>query len=268
MTGSRPPRAAFDAVAEAYDATMENNPVTARIRPVFWESLFRRFIPGDRVLELNCGTGTDAIKLAERGIHVTATDASPLMIEEARRKVVAHGLEKFITLRTMEFEALNALPDASFDGVFSNFGGLNCADRLPPVIEQVAAAVKPGRAFIACLLNRFSLWEMAGFAARGNLRQARRRFRSTPIGAAIGGRSVTIRYYSPQQVSGMMRPWFLTEEIYGLSIVSPSPNSRAFAEHHPALTERLLRLDARIRSLYPFCALGDHFTIVGLRRPS
>ena len=43
-------------------------------------------IPNCRVLELGCGTGTNAILLAELGFEVTAVDLSPLAIEQAERK--------------------------------------------------------------------------------------------------------------------------------------------------------------------------------------
>ena len=44
------------------------------------------FPPGARILEINCGTGNDAVFLARSGMHVTATDISPMMIEETKRK--------------------------------------------------------------------------------------------------------------------------------------------------------------------------------------
>jgi methyl halide transferase len=46
-----------------------------------------------RVLELGCGTGTNAILLAERGFEVTAVDLSPLAIEQAKRKAAEAGVD-------------------------------------------------------------------------------------------------------------------------------------------------------------------------------
>ena len=42
-----------------------------------------RFSAGHRVLELNCGTGEDAVFLARRGVRVLATDLSGAMVEAA-----------------------------------------------------------------------------------------------------------------------------------------------------------------------------------------
>ncbi len=41
--------------------------------------------PGERILDIGCGTGTLTAKIAESGAAVTGLDSSPAMIEEARR---------------------------------------------------------------------------------------------------------------------------------------------------------------------------------------
>jgi len=46
-----------------------------------------------RVLELGCGTGTNAILLAELGFEVTAVDLSPLAIEQVERKAAEAGVD-------------------------------------------------------------------------------------------------------------------------------------------------------------------------------
>ena len=45
-----------------------------------------------RVLELGCGTGTDAIQLARRGFDVSAVDLSQQAIDRARRKAAEAGV--------------------------------------------------------------------------------------------------------------------------------------------------------------------------------
>lgn len=45
-----------------------------------------------RALELGCGTGTNAVFLAQQGFDVTAVDCSPLALEQARRKAQAAGV--------------------------------------------------------------------------------------------------------------------------------------------------------------------------------
>ena len=79
------PRAAlvFDQMAREYDDVFTNSMIGRAQRDAVWSVLTRVFERGDRVLELNCGTGEDALFLAQNGISVTACDASEQMIQIA-----------------------------------------------------------------------------------------------------------------------------------------------------------------------------------------
>jgi len=57
-------------------------------------------IPPGRALELGCGTGTNAIFLAQQGFQVTAFDLSPRAIDEAEAKATVAGVE--LTLMTAD----------------------------------------------------------------------------------------------------------------------------------------------------------------------
>ena len=103
---------AFDALAADYDASFTATPLGTLLREAVWRRLDARFAPGDRVLELACGTGEDAIHLARRGVQVTAIDASPAMVEVARRKAAAAGLEELIEVRQMDLEGSGLPPQA------------------------------------------------------------------------------------------------------------------------------------------------------------
>jgi SAM-dependent methyltransferase len=49
-------------------------------------------LPGKTVLEMGCGTGTNAVELARRGYRVTAVDLTPIAIERAREKATKAGV--------------------------------------------------------------------------------------------------------------------------------------------------------------------------------
>ena len=72
--------------------------------------------PGDRVLEIGCGTGSVTRLLLDRGAVVTAIDQSPEMLEQARERIgdEPRGAIRFIEQTASE---IDALPEASFDSV-------------------------------------------------------------------------------------------------------------------------------------------------------
>jgi ubiquinone/menaquinone biosynthesis C-methylase UbiE len=73
-----------------------------------------------RVLEIGCGTGMLTAMMAARGAQITGIDASPVMLSEAVKKVVAEGLTERVTLRYMDAALIGErFPDASFDLIVS-----------------------------------------------------------------------------------------------------------------------------------------------------
>jgi len=74
--------------------------------------------PGDRVLDVGCGTGSQAIRCAKREALVTAIDSSPAMLEVARARSAQEGLSDRIEFLLLDgLEAGERFPSGSFDVV-------------------------------------------------------------------------------------------------------------------------------------------------------
>jgi 2-polyprenyl-3-methyl-5-hydroxy-6-metoxy-1,4-benzoquinol methylase len=73
--------------------------------------------PGDRWLDLACGTGAVAESAAAAGANVTGIDLAPVLIETAKERAAATSLE--IDYDVGDVEQLD-LPDASFEKDSSN----------------------------------------------------------------------------------------------------------------------------------------------------
>ncbi len=106
----------FDAAAAGYDATFTRRRLGRWLREAVWEQLGATFLPGERVLELGCGTGEDAVWLARRGVAVTATDAAPGMLAVARSKAEAAGVADRVTFARLDLAEIG-------DGVIPNITG-------------------------------------------------------------------------------------------------------------------------------------------------
>lgn len=94
-----------------------------------------RLQPGESVLDVGCGTGTLAITAKKRvgsSGAVVGIDASPEMIERAKRKALKAGVE--VQFQTAIVEAL-PFPDASFDVVFSTL----MLHHLPRPVRELCA---------------------------------------------------------------------------------------------------------------------------------
>lgn len=99
-----------------------------------------RIAPGQRVLDVAAGTGNTAIRAAEAGAEVVASDLTPENFEAGRREAAARGVE----LEWVEADA-EALPfeDGSFDVVTSSVGAL-FAPHQQAVADELLRVCRPG----------------------------------------------------------------------------------------------------------------------------
>lgn len=95
---------------------------------------------GDLVLDIACGTGNAAIPAAATGATVTGLDLTPQMLEVARGRADAAGVE--VEWRLGDAEEL-PFDDRSFDVVLSTFG-CQFAPRHEIVAEEIARVLRPG----------------------------------------------------------------------------------------------------------------------------
>ena len=103
-----------------------------------------RLQPGEDVLDLGCGAGTDTLVAAQMVApsgHVTGIDMTPEMLEKARRAAAAMGLAN---VQFVQGEA-ERLPfeDATFDVVISN-GVIDLIPDKDAVFSELFRVLRPG----------------------------------------------------------------------------------------------------------------------------
>ena len=264
---SETPRA-FDAAASSYDATYETLEGIKKLRSLTMRTFLKFFHPGERLLELNCGTGTDAVTLAKHGMTVLATDSSPLMLEEADKKIDREDCNGKVQTQLVPFEDLHTLSGKRFDGVYSNMGGLNCTNNLPPLAHDLAVLLRPNGYFIAIVMPSFCLWETLAFAARAQWKHAFRRHDENGCLAHLHGGFVQTYYHSPRKFHNAMSHDFDLVEVRGLNIFTPPPNSDRAYSALAGIIPYLHRLDELVSGFRPFSGVGDHYIMVLRRKAS
>lgn len=111
--------------------------------------------PGERILDLGCGTGHLTAQIAESGARVVGVDQSPEMVLAAR---AAYPKLKFEVADARELKF-----DQEFDAAFSN-AVLHWIHEPVPVIRGVRQALRPGGRFVA------------EFGGKGNIRKMKQAF--------------------------------------------------------------------------------------------
>jgi ubiquinone/menaquinone biosynthesis C-methylase UbiE len=112
-----------------------------------------RLAPGERVLDIACGTGLVAFAAAEAvgpGGAVVGTDLSDAMVTEARTRARDRGLD--IRFERMDAENL-ALPDASFDAALCGLGLMYVPDS-DKALAEMTRVVSPGGRVVAAVWGR------------------------------------------------------------------------------------------------------------------
>lgn len=220
-------------------------------------------MPRMNVLELNCGTGTDAVHMARNGHRVMATDISGEMLKMAREKARQFGVEDRIEHVRLGFDDLSLLTTPPVDLLLSNFGGLNCidAEHLLQLEDPVANALKPGGRFIAVLMPDRCLAETVHYFFRGNWKKAFRRGRRDPVRAAVSGTGAVNWYHSPGSMVSAFRNRFRVVNIRPIGLFVPPTFLEASMGHRGKLLERLARWDARSARWQWTARYADHYLI-------
>lgn len=251
---------AFSRQSVIYDAYEENHVILQWMREQVRTHALFFLQPADKILELNAGTGLDAIFFARRGFAVHATDIAEGMIRQLEKKVDLLELRDKITIQKCSFTELERIGAGPFDYIFSNFGGLNCLADLTLVTRKIPGLLKPGGFVTVVMMPPICPWELA-LIFRGHFKTAVRRLYRDGTLAHLEGVNFRSYYFAPHQVLRAFGKNFKKAKMQGLASLSPPPYMKNFPKRHPKLYEFLTGADERISSLPPFNSCADHFIL-------
>jgi ubiquinone/menaquinone biosynthesis C-methylase UbiE len=257
---------AFNKQAVVFDALYEGDLIIQYKRNRVRQHVMQWLAPNSSILELNAGTGDDAIFFAKQGHRIHTTDISDIMQNMLKEKVKLSGLENSISCEMRSFTDLGHLLNRGpYDLIFSNFAGLNCTQHLDKVLQSFSRLLKPGGLVTLVILPRFCLWESL-LLFRGKFRTAFRRFSGKKgTKAHIEGEYFRCWYYNPSYVKKILGSNFTVLKVEGLCTIVPPSYMEKFGEKHPRLFQFLQKSENRLKSKWPWKMVGDYY-IISLRK--
>jgi len=109
---------AFSKQSSSFDEVDAGNEILQWMRTRVRENVLKFWHKGEHILELNAGTGIDAIYFAQKGYYVHATDNAPGMLGILEKKVCEHRLQDKITTQNCSFLELKNIKEQKFDHIF------------------------------------------------------------------------------------------------------------------------------------------------------
>lgn len=255
---------AFDQYAAAYDTHFTDSSIGQLQRERVYRLLHPLLTKPLNILELNCGTGTDAIWLAEQGNHVTATDVSSEMLNIAHNK---NPGKLALVFQQVDLREPENLPIQNTDLVFSNFGGLNCLspDELKKLALSLQKRIKIGARLALVIMGRQCLWEQFYFRIKRDARSTRRKNKDG-VSTQIEGTNFLTWYYSPQEISTIFGDAFYVRKIEPIGLCIPPSYLEPFLTSKPILL-RLLNIAEKLFAHGRWLAdYADHYWIELERR--
>jgi S-adenosylmethionine-dependent methyltransferase len=247
----------FQNGADKYAAYLETP--EGRLRSDLSFDNLQEFIPlrangSLRALDVGCGTGATAVRLARLGIHVTLLDSSPAMLDIAQRAAREARVTEKIALQHGDASRLtNLFRVASFDVILCH-NVLEFLDDPIVVLCAAARALRDSSAILSILVRNRGGEVFKAAIQAGDLANAENNLTAEWGQESLyGGR---VRLFTPESLQAMLRAASLAaigeQGVRVLADYLPSQISRS-AEY-----ERILELERKLGSRPEYAAVARY----------
>ncbi len=256
----------FDHIASTYDSVFTRSAIGQLQRKHVWKYI-ESVIPvlnGFEMLELNCGTGEDAVLFGEGGFNIVATDITEEMLKITQKKAEQFSMQSKISSHYLDVDSFNeTLFDKKFDLVFSNFGGLNCInpESLQTLMEKLPTILNPGGRFIGVVMPKFCAWETVFFLLRFQFKKAFRRLTAKETFSDLHGPNLQTWYYHPSQLKTWSKENFKLVSLRPIGVALPP----AYLERFFCVRKRWLlglnKIENKLSKTSLLSAMADNYII-------
>lgn len=254
----------FDVAAKTYDEDFTNSNIGKYLRQSVWGYLDKVLNNNQKldILELNCGTGADAVFFGSLGHNVIATDISEEMLAITKDRIIDNKIQDKVKIRQLDVTSLLASDfDKKFDLVFSNFGGLNCLNEkeLRTLCEELEKLIKPDGRFISVIMPRVCLWESFYFLSKFQFDKVFRRNRSSHLEVNLGGEIVLTWYFSPGEYMRIFNNNFRKIRFKPVGVFLPPSYTEPFFKNRLSTLNLLNSMESLVSQVPVLSYVSDHF---------
>ncbi len=252
-------KASFDNAAKNYDETFSHTEIGKLQRNLVYHHLEKLLSNKQQnILEINCGTGEDAIWLAQKNHSIIATDISNEMIAVAKTK---SNIEN-IVFKVLDINKLNKETE-NFDIIFSNFGGLNCLTSLELIqfFKSSSTILSKKGKLILVIMPKNTLWEKIYFILKGKFKTSFRRTKKVAI-ANVDNASIPTYYYNPKDIVNLTNVNFDCLDVKPIGFFIPPSYLEPFFKNKKRLLQFLNTLETKIKNWSFLSKYADHYLIV------
>lgn len=251
----------FDAAALSYDASFTHSKIGKAQRTAVYQ-LVKPFLKNNKrstVLEINCGTGEDAIWLSQFSDKIVATDQSKKMVAIAKSKGIHHENIHYQVLDSNDIEQINE----PIDLIFSNFGGLNCLNpnELEKFIVNASKTLVLNGLLVMVIMPKNTLWERFYFFLKLEWSKMFRRKKAFAT-VLVEGTAIKTYYYNTNEIIkwGQNNFNFITKSPIGFFV--PPSYIEPFAKKHNQLFNCLTKADKFVENWSFLSNYSDHYLLI------
>ncbi len=222
------------------------------------------FSPGQNILEIGCGTGTESIEMIKYGCNLILTDISFEMLKVASDKILKlenlpHDRKpKFINLPAEYIDSFKI----KFDGAYASFGVLNCISDINSFFQKLYNILKPNSFFITSVINRW-YWGDFIFFMLGITNYLRKRLKGWGYITLDGKEYDAIaRYYSIKDIKNFSKNFFSIKKCFALPFLLPPAYLKPTERLPQKFFNWLTKVESLIYHRFPFKYFGEQIVIV------